>query len=98
MAQKIYANSPVVDQVIPEEAANEVLEQEYAQFYNKAQETYNNIPNLKGMSGMDAISILENMGLQVEVIGNGKVKNQSVKAGEAVAKVKKVVLELSWCC
>ncbi len=95
MAQKIYANSPVVDQVIPEEAANEVLEQEYAQFYNKAQETYNNIPNLKGMSGMDAISILENMGLQVEVIGNGKVKNQSVKAGEAVAKVKKVVLELS---
>ena len=44
---------------------------------------------------MDAISLLENLGLQVEVKGNGKVKNQSVDQGTALGQVKKIVLELS---
>ena len=46
-------------------------------------------------SGMDAISILENMGLEVEVKGNGKVKKQSISKGTDLKKVKKIILELS---
>ena len=47
------------------------------------------------MSAMDAISLLENMGLEVEVKGNGKVKAQSVKAGTHTKEVNKIILELS---
>ena len=44
---------------------------------------------------MDAIAILENLGLKVEINGNGKVKEQSVAEGTEIHKVKKIVLQLS---
>lgn len=44
---------------------------------------------------MDAVSLLENLGLEVEVRGNGKVKGQSIKQGTDIKQVKKIVLELS---
>jgi len=47
------------------------------------------------MSGMDAISILENLGLKVEIKGNGKVKKQSVAQGTDIKKAQKIILELS---
>ena len=43
---------------------------------------------------MDAIAILENLGLKVTVTGNGKVRKQSVK-GVNISEVKSIVLELS---
>ena len=95
LAQKIYANSPVIEKVVPHIPKYGVLEKAYGQYYVDAQKQRRNIPNLRGMSGMDAISILENMGVRVEVKGNGKVKAQSVKAGTSVNQVKKVVLQLS---
>lgn len=33
------------------------------------------MPNVKGMAGMDAVSLLENLGFKVKFIGVGKVKN-----------------------
>ena len=95
MAQKIYSNSPVVDEVIPEPTIQKELEEKYRSYYVKSQTQYTGIPDLEGMSGMDAISILENMGIQVEVKGNGKVKKQSIEVGKELENVKKVVLELS---
>jgi cell division protein FtsI (penicillin-binding protein 3) len=59
------------------------------------QKEYVNIPNLHGMSGMDAISILENLGIEVEIRGNGKVHHQSISKGTSIKEVKKIVLELS---
>ena len=44
---------------------------------------------------MDAVAILENLGLKVEVKGNGKVKAQSVSEGTEIHEVEKVVLQLS---
>jgi cell division protein FtsI (penicillin-binding protein 3) len=38
---------------------------------------------------------LENLGIIVEVKGNGKVKKQSVSKGTDLKKVDKIVLELS---
>ena len=37
---------------------------------------------------MDAIAMLENLGMKVKVLGNGKVKNQSLQAGETIQKNK----------
>jgi cell division protein FtsI (penicillin-binding protein 3) len=95
VAQKIYANNPLVNEVELLTAENQNLENEYQKYYSEAQKKYNKVPNVKGMSGMDAVSILENLGLKVEVKGNGKVKKQSISQGTDINKVEKIVLELS---
>ncbi|MEM9647708.1 MAG: penicillin-binding protein [Bacteroidota bacterium] len=95
MAQKIYATSPIVDEVKSEVANNGVLDKEYQEYYTQVQQEHAKVPNVKGMCGMDAVSLLENMGLSVEVRGNGKVKKQSVNQGTDINQVKKIVLELS---
>jgi cell division protein FtsI (penicillin-binding protein 3) len=95
VAQKIYANNPLIDEVKSLEPLNAELEQAFEQYYSFAREKYEQVPNVKGMSGMDAISILENLGLEVEVKGNGKVRKQSISHGTDLRKVKKIVLELS---
>ena len=43
------------------------------------------MPNVKGMVAMDALYLLENMGLEVDFKGQGRVIKQSLKAG---AKIK----------
>ncbi|GGD45183.1 penicillin-binding protein [Muriicola marianensis] len=95
IAQKIYANNPMVDEVADLDPFNEVLEDAYESYFEAAQKEIKTIPDLEGMSGMDAISILENLGLQVEVRGNGKVKKQSVSQGTRLSQVTKIILELS---
>ncbi len=94
VAQKIYANSPLIDEV-EIKTENVDLDKSYQTYYVNAQKQFKTVPNVKGMSGMDAIPILENLGLEVEVIGNGKVKNQSISKGTDIQKVKKITLELS---
>ncbi|MEO9891569.1 penicillin-binding protein [Aurantibacter sp.] len=95
VAQKIYANNPLVNEVELMTADNQKLDTEYQKYYTEVQKAHSSVPNVKGMSGMDAVAILENLGLQVEVIGNGKVKKQSISQGTAIKKVNKIILELS---
>ncbi len=95
IAQKIYATSPLVDEVDMSDAKDKGTERSYQKYYAEAQKKYNKVPNVKGMSGMDAISILENLGLEVEVRGNGRVKQQSISQGTDLKQVTKIVLELS---
>lgn len=95
VAQKIYATSPLIDEVESKETIQEGMEENYQGYFADAQKNYLEVPNVKGMSGMDAVSILENLGLEVEVKGNGTVKHQSINKGTDIKKVKKIVLELS---
>ena len=53
------------------------------------------MPNVRGMGLKDAIYLLENMGLKVQVRGKGKVMNQSIPPGSALAKANIVLLELA---
>ena len=55
----------------------------------------NIMPNIKGMGLKDALYILENLGLKVEVKGKGIVYHQSVEAGTRIEKGEKVVIQLS---
>ena len=55
----------------------------------------NLMPNLSGMTSMDALYLLENLGVQVELNGKGKVRKQSLKAGNEIEKNQKVILRLS---
>lgn len=95
IAQKVYATSPLIDEVDMKKMDDKKQKDSHQKYYAQAQKKYNKVPNVKGMSGMDAISILENLGLQVEVKGNGKVKKQSVSQGTDIKKAQKITLELS---
>ena len=53
------------------------------------------VPDVKGMTAMDAIYLLENLGLDVELYGKGKVIRQSLKAGDKISENKKIQLNLS---
>ncbi len=95
VARKVIANRPLEERLAYAEPELPALEQAYESYYQTAREPMETLPDLRGMSGMDAISILENMGVEVEVRGNGKVRRQSVTRGTAIKEVKRIVLELS---
>jgi len=54
------------------------------------------MPNVKGMGVKDALFILENLGLTVELKGRGTILNQSVTPGARISKGDLVVLEMSF--
>ena len=95
IAQKIYTNSPMVDEVDDVNKKSESVETDYSKYYVVAQDYKTIMPNLKGMSAMDAISILENMGLKVQTSGSGCVSKQSVKTGQKIIFQSLITLELS---
>ena len=94
VAQKVYATSPLTSEVDVKHVLIASADASYQNYYKNAQQKYAEVPNVKGMSGMDAISILENLGIEVEVKGNGTVKRQSISKGTDIKTVKKIVLEL----
>jgi cell division protein FtsI (penicillin-binding protein 3) len=53
------------------------------------------MPDLHGMTGEDAMYILENRGYRVRLKGYGAVKDQSVNPGEKIAKGTEVIIELA---
>ncbi len=52
------------------------------------------IPDLSGMSARDALYLLENNGLSVQLSGFGKVKKQSLNAGTKFTKGTRIILQL----
>lgn len=97
VAQKIYTNSPLIDTIEELDNESEQTEKDYKAYYAKVKKRNEIIPNVEGMSGMDAISILENLGVRVKVEGNGigKVKSQSIKSGQKIESNQTIVLQLS---
>lgn len=55
----------------------------------------NQMPNVVGMGIKDAVYILENLGLEIRIIGRGKIRKQSIPAGLPFNKGDLVYLELS---
>jgi len=95
IAQKIFTDVPSTNKVKKLDKQIKKQDQLYASYYDKEAKVKDVIPNIIGMSGMDAVALLGNMGLKVQVIGVGKVKKQSLKPGEAVYRNQTIILELS---
>ena len=53
------------------------------------------VPNVAGLSEIEAVQILKKIGLKVKVKGSGSVKLQSLKPGTLVQKKRNIILELS---
>ncbi len=95
IAQKIYTTTPVDNQSVEDEVRFDEIDNEYSKYDDKLGRNYTVIPNVKGMSGMDALSLLENIGLKVKISGVGRVEYQSLKKGEKLIKGNTITLKLS---
>nr|WP_297306939.1 penicillin-binding protein [uncultured Flavobacterium sp.] len=95
LAQKIYTDVPSmkeiknIDKVLPE------IEKKYNKYFETVKTVGDIMPNVIGLSSMDAIAILENLGLKVKTNGFGKVKSQSVVSGQKINNKQTIILELS---
>lgn len=54
----------------------------------------NAVPNVMGMGLRDALPLLENAGLKVQLHGLGKVKHQSLRPGDAFTRGETIVIKL----
>jgi len=95
IAQKIFTDAPVIDEVEDVNQKSETVETNYDTYYAVAQKYKTIMPNLKGMAAMDAIAILENMGLKVQTVGNGTVSKQSIKSGQKIKPQSTITIVLS---
>jgi len=95
IAQKIFTDAPSTNEI--KNLNKKINKQEiaYSVYNEKINSEKKVVPNLKGMAGMDAVALLENLKIKVKIIGTGKVKKQSIQPGEALEKVKTITLELS---
>jgi cell division protein FtsI (penicillin-binding protein 3) len=96
IAQKIFTDAPSTNEI--NNINKKILKQDknYDSYYTKIEkEPKSIIPNVKGMAGMDAVALFGNLGLKVKIIGVGKVKKQSIQAGETLDKNTTIILELS---
>lgn len=94
IAQKIFTDSPLIDTLELENSGDEMLAGDYKNYYERVRSNYSNVPNVVGMAGMDAVSLLENTGLKVRLVGNGTVVQQSLNSGEPFKKGQNITLNL----
>ena len=95
IAQKIYTTTPIDNQSVSDEVDFTSIEKQYDKYNIKLNKEYKRIPNVYGMIGMDALSLLENIGLKVKLSGMGRVKSQSLKKGVRFTKGSTIILKLS---
>ena len=92
IAQKIYIDSPLRDTIqLPEEPLPELMRYESA-VTDMLSQTPEQLPDLRGLALMDAIAVLENLGIRVEVKGSGAIVNQDPRPGTALGQTQKVIL------
>ncbi|KUO66948.1 MAG: penicillin-binding protein [Lutibacter sp. BRH_c52] len=92
IAQKIYLSKSEINKIENKTPDFKSIENDYNAYFTIANKEIDTIPNVKGMAGMDAISLLENLGLKVSYAGKGKVAEQSQLAGEKIIKGSTIIL------
>ncbi len=95
IAQKIYSTTPFETNSVKEDAPMKVSDSDYGRYYSMLQKEYRVVPDVRGMSGMDAVSLLESLGMVVEFKGVGKVLVQSKRKGSQFKKGDRILLKLS---
>jgi len=94
IAQKIFTDSPLIDSVNNIDDSDPLLASDYEKYYENAQTNMIKMPDVIGMAGMDAISLLENAGLKVRLMGNGTVTQQSLTQGASIKNGQQITLQL----
>jgi len=95
IAQKIFTDTPIIDEIESLEVENALVDKEFQNFYDTANTYLTIMPSVIGLPIMDAVALCENLGLKVKINGDGVVKTQSIPKGQKVKKNKTIILELS---
>lgn len=95
IAQKIYTDTPLIDKINPSQLVDSQVDKSYEAFYDKAQKYITIMPDVTGLPTMDAIVLLENMGMEVRTEGVGTIKSQSVKSGTKLKDKQTILLQSS---
>jgi cell division protein FtsI (penicillin-binding protein 3) len=91
LAEEAYAYQPVAF-----EAKEPIIKNNQKTQLHTAAEILANgaMPNLKGLAGRDVVALLENHGVALHIVGNGRVRSQSVSPGTPLNKRVKISIEL----
>jgi cell division protein FtsI (penicillin-binding protein 3) len=92
IAQKIFIDTPLKDEMLMEAIPSNYASSTYENYYETSRKYKTIMPDLTGYPAMDAVSILENLGLQVNLIGQGKVIKQSIKKGSKISNNQRINL------
>ena len=92
IAEKLFSRTP---RNVIVKSSNHNLYKNLKQIRRNNKREISVIPNLIGMPAMDAIVILEQLGINFILKGEGKVFKQSIKSGSKLDYNKKIILYLS---
>ena len=95
IAQKIYTSNHIINEISDEMPNFTSVKNNFDTYYANSNKGLKSVPNVKGMPGMDAVSLLENLGFKVNFAGNGKVIEQSISEGEKIVKGTTIIIKLS---
>ncbi|MDC0637729.1 transpeptidase family protein [Flavobacteriaceae bacterium] len=94
IAQKIYTDSPLRDTIV---LGPEMTPQLADQVSSPSliHEEASGVPDVTGWPAMDALAVLENLGLKVMLKGEGKVVDQSLTKGSPIVQGDLIIITLS---
>ncbi|WP_439152902.1 penicillin-binding protein [Winogradskyella sp.] len=97
IAQKIYTDTPIIDEIKTLDFDNNVVDEDFENYYQNARKYKELMPSVVGMPAMDAIALLENLQVNVKVklSGSGIIKSQSVDKHQKLKPNQTIVLEAS---
>jgi len=97
IAQKIYTDTPLIDDVKTLEYNSDVVDKDFESYYENARKYKELMPSVVGMPAMDAIALLENLQVKVKVKlkGSGIIKSQSVGRHQKLQPNQTIILEAS---
>jgi cell division protein FtsI (penicillin-binding protein 3) len=94
IAQKIYTDTPVMDTLPSLDIKNDKVVEDFEAYYASFENEKLIMPDVTGMPAMDAVSLLENLGLKVNFNGTGRVRAQSISAGQKIKTNQQVNLNI----
>jgi len=94
VAQKIYTSNHIINSIENKTPEFTSVQKNYDAYNTLSDKEFISIPNVKGMAAMDAISLLENLGLKVKIEGDGRVAEQSIKQGEKLERGLTIIIKL----
>jgi cell division protein FtsI (penicillin-binding protein 3) len=97
IAQKIYTDTPLIAMVEKRDSLDNGIQNDFQKYYQIINKKISKVPEVIGMTAMDAIAMLENLGCKVVIkgVGANKVVNQSINPGTPIIKGQQIVLTVS---
>lgn len=86
IAEKMYTRTPIVDTLKTLEVRNIKTEENYTKYFELNQNEENIMPDVVGLPIMDALPLLENLGLQTKIDGSGSITRQSIPKGTKITE------------